>query len=90
MERRGRYGPFKSCSRYPECKYIAPRERRGSGGRPAGDRPEPKLLDEKCDVCGAQLVERQGRYGPFKSCSRFPKCKGPTKAARVSLVAGGA
>jgi DNA topoisomerase I len=85
VERKGRYGPFKSCSRYPECKYIAPRERRGGGaaGKPAADRPEPKLLDEKCDVCGAQLVERQGRYGPFKSCSRFPKCKGPTKAARV-------
>ena len=83
VERRGRYGPFKSCSRYPECKYIAPRERKGGAGKPAADRPEPKLLDEKCDVCGAQLVERQGRYGPFKSCSRFPKCKGPSKAARV-------
>jgi len=88
VERKGRYGPFKSCSRYPECKYIAPRERKGGGaGRPAGDRPQPKLLDEKCDVCGAQLVERQGRYGLFKSCSRFPKCKGPTKGAKVPAPA---
>jgi DNA topoisomerase-1 len=80
VQRQGRYGLFTACSRYPECKYIAPRE--GRRGRPAGDRPEPKLLDEKCDLCGSQLVERQGRFGPFKSCSRFPKCKGPSKAVR--------
>ena len=81
VQRKGRYGPFTACSRYPDCKYIAPREGR-RGGKPAGDRPEPKLLDEKCDLCGSPLVERQGRYGPFKSCSQFPKCKGPTRAPR--------
>ncbi|HEX6489732.1 MAG TPA: type I DNA topoisomerase [Candidatus Dormibacteraeota bacterium] len=87
VERKGRYGPFTACSRYPDCKYIAPRP--GKDGKPAANRPQPKLLDEKCDICGSQLVERQGRYGAFKSCSRFPKCKGPTKAARVSAPAPG-
>lgn len=32
--------------------------------------------DEKCPVCGGEMVVRVGRYGKFLSCSRFPECKG--------------
>ncbi|MBR5533000.1 MAG: NERD domain-containing protein [Bacteroidales bacterium] len=32
-----------------------------------------------CPNCGAELVERQGRYGSFTGCSRYPKCKFTTK-----------
>ena len=32
--------------------------------------------DEKCPVCGAEMVIKLGRYGKFLSCSRFPECKG--------------
>ena len=28
-----------------------------------------------CPKCGSPLVQRNGRYGPFMSCSGFPKCK---------------
>jgi DNA topoisomerase-1 len=35
------------------------------------------VLDEPCPVCGKPMVERRGRYGPFKSCSDYPKCPGP-------------
>jgi DNA topoisomerase-1 len=31
---------------------------------------------EICPVCGAQMVIKRGRFGPFLSCSRFPECKG--------------
>lgn len=31
--------------------------------------------EEKCDLCGANLVIRLGRYGKFLACSRFPECK---------------
>ena len=30
--------------------------------------------DEICDVCGAKMVKRHGRFGDFLGCSRFPDC----------------
>ena len=30
---------------------------------------------EKCELCGADLVLRNGKYGEFYGCSRFPECK---------------
>lgn len=42
-----------------------------------------KNLEEKnnniksdiCPRCGGKLVARTGKYGPFKGCSNFPKCR---------------
>ncbi len=31
--------------------------------------------DEVCELCGRPMVIRQGRFGPFLSCSGFPACK---------------
>ena len=75
VERQGRYGPFVACNRYPECKYRA---NKGKDGAPR-PRQEAKVLDEPCPICGKPMVERQGRYGPFKSCSDYPRCKGPQR-----------
>jgi DNA topoisomerase I len=76
VERKGRFGPFVACNRYPECKYRATK---GKDGK-VKPRSEAKVLDEPCPICGKPLVERQGRYGPFKSCSDYPRCKGPQHA----------
>ena len=35
----------------------------------------PKEIGEKCPECGGELIEREGRYGKFISCSNYPKCK---------------
>lgn len=32
-------------------------------------------IGEKCLECGAELVERSGKFGKFIACSAFPKCK---------------
>lgn len=32
--------------------------------------------DEKCPECGGKMVVKLGRFSPFLSCSKFPKCKG--------------
>ncbi len=32
-------------------------------------------IGEPCPVCEAPLVIREGRFGPFISCSGYPKCK---------------
>lgn len=28
-----------------------------------------------CPKCGGKIVQRNGKYGAFKSCSNFPKCR---------------
>ncbi|KRM36535.1 DNA topoisomerase I [Agrilactobacillus composti DSM 18527 = JCM 14202] len=38
---------------------------------------EPAGFD--CDICGAPMVIKMGRYGKFYACSRFPDCRN-TKA----------
>jgi DNA topoisomerase-1 len=35
------------------------------GGVPTG---------EKCDRCGAEMVKKVGRFGPFLACSAYPDC----------------
>jgi DNA topoisomerase-1 len=34
-----------------------------------------KMTDEICPDCGEPIVIRKGRFGEFKSCSTYPKCK---------------
>jgi DNA topoisomerase-1 len=85
MEREGRYGPFLSCSRYPDCRYRANKRKDGS----VAPARAVKVLDEPCPICGKPMVERQGRYGAFKSCSDYPRCPGP-KAAGKGTAKGGA
>jgi DNA topoisomerase-1 len=38
-----------------------------------------ELAGMDCDICGAPMVIKMGRYGKFYACSRFPKCRN-TKA----------
>ncbi len=59
----GRYGRFRACSGYPECRY-----------RESLIKREKKLLEEKCPQCKAPLVLRKGKYGSFISCSNYPQC----------------
>jgi DNA topoisomerase-1 len=78
----GKNGKFMSCSRYPECTGGRTIEGKVMEG--------PKETGEPCPVCGidkdgkpkepsksggGKLVVREGRFGTFISCSRYPKCK---------------
>ncbi|MBN2297013.1 MAG: type I DNA topoisomerase [Deltaproteobacteria bacterium] len=60
--KRGKFGAFLACSRYPECKNTQPINK-------------TEVTDKKCDKCGSPLVIRHGRFGPFLACSNYPKCK---------------
>jgi len=60
----GRFGRFKACSGYPECKY-----------KESMIKKEATPLEEACPRCGSGLVLRQGRYGTFIACSNYPRCK---------------
>ena len=36
---------------------------------------EVVVTDVICEKCGANMVEREGKYGKFLACPNFPKCK---------------
>ena len=77
VRRQSRRGPFVGCSGYPDCKFI---EKADAAPGEKVERPPLQLLDETCEVCGKAMAMRQGRFGEFKSCSDYPKCKGPGKS----------
>lgn len=70
----GRYGKFLACSNFPECKNI-----KSLGGSKEKDEKlkelEEQYKNEVCDKCGSPMVVKNGRFGPFLSCSAYPKCK---------------
>jgi len=60
--RSGKFGKFKSCSRFPECKYT--------------ENIVEKVAGVKCPLCGqGEVVIKNSRWGkPFYGCSRYPDC----------------
>lgn len=72
-----RYGFFIACSGYPDCKNTIGVELHGDN---IVLRPKHDVLDDiKCPKCNAGMVRRDGKFGPFYSCSRYPKCYGSRK-----------
>jgi DNA topoisomerase-1 len=76
--KRGRFGPFFSCTSYPRCKFVS--NLRGEAKKkaeelmPAPARPKPEATDIPCEQCGKMMVIREGRRGKFLGCSGYPKC----------------
>jgi len=77
----GRFGKFLACSNYPTCRNTKKIDANGE----EIIKEKPQMLDEKCPECGANLVIRQGRYGSFKGCSKYPTCKYIKKEAQKDL-----
>lgn len=71
--KRGRFGSFLACSGYPDCKTTQ-KIAKGKNGETVV-KAAPRVTEEKCEKCGANLLERQGRNGAFLACSNYPKCK---------------
>ena len=68
IARRGRFGAFAGCDRYPECDYI-----HRTGPPP----PPPLPFEVDCPKCreGQLVVRRARRSGNvFYGCGRYPKC----------------
>ncbi len=65
VAKRGRYGPFVGCDRYPDCRYIK------KDAQPAAER------FGTCPKCGqGTVVTKRARRGrrPFWGCDRYPDC----------------
>ncbi|NCB21116.1 MAG: type I DNA topoisomerase [Clostridia bacterium] len=73
----GRYGKFLACSAYPDCKNIKKMsgEKTNTQNDPALEELRNKFKGEVCNKCGADMIVRSGKYGPFLACSAYPKCK---------------
>ncbi|MCQ2430596.1 MAG: type I DNA topoisomerase [Clostridia bacterium] len=70
----GRFGKFAACPNYPKCKSTRPLTENVTD--PAAKTPAEEVApDMKCEVCGADMVLRTGRFGSFYACSRYPDCK---------------
>jgi DNA topoisomerase-1 len=68
----GKKGPFLSCSAYPKCTFSRPYVRDAQGQvRAAAE----EVRDETCPKCGAPMVVKEGRFGQFLACSRYPECR---------------
>ncbi|MFA5562519.1 MAG: type I DNA topoisomerase [Eubacteriales bacterium] len=69
----GRFGRFLACGNYPTCKTTKRIDKSGAPVNKEDSRPE--LAGFPCEVCGADMVVRKGKYGTFYACSNYPKCK---------------
>ena len=82
IKRTGRFGPFLGCSGYPECKTIQAIDKKT--GEPLPPKPPPVDTGLLCPKCRKKnIVVRQGKRGPFMSCSGFPKCRTTLPAERL-------
>jgi DNA topoisomerase-1 len=78
--RRGRFGVFAGCNRYPDCDYI-----HRTGPPP----PPPLPFDVECPKCGeGKLAARRARRtgNVFYGCGRYPKCDFTTNFEPLGAV----
>jgi len=78
--KRGRFGPFVGCSRYPECDFI-----KKEGPPP----PDPLAFEVACVKCreGHLVTRRARRTGSlFWGCGRYPKCDFTTSHEPLGAV----
>jgi len=83
VQRRGRFGPFMGCSRYPDCDYIK------KDGPPP---PAPLAFEVPCPTChqGHLTPRRARRTGSlFWGCSRYPKCDFTTSHEPLGAIHDG-
>ena len=85
--RNGRFGKFAACPNYPACRNTKPLTSGGEEKSAEEEKKEPVLTDMKCDLCGAPMILRSGKYGSFYACSRYPECKFTKPRVRDTGVA---
>ncbi len=69
----GKFGKFLSCMDYPKCKFSKPQV--DTGSKMADKKIEEKVSGQKCKKCGAKMLAKESKFGPFLACSKYPKCK---------------
>lgn len=72
----GRFGRFAACTGFPECDFTAPEEQilKGEGEENAEGATGEEQPEVLCSECGAPMIVRRSRRGPFLGCSKYPEC----------------
>ena len=68
----GKLGQFLACSNYPECKFTAEFKKDEQGEIVILPREKS---DKKCQKCGADMLIKNGKFGKFLACEKYPDCK---------------
>ncbi len=71
--RTGRFGRFLACPSFPECKNTKALDK--NGNILVYEEKPKELAGFKCEMCGGEMLVRQGRYGTFFACENYPGCK---------------
>ncbi len=79
----GKFGKFAACPNYPTCKNTKPLVAKKEPVAPKAAANE-EAPAQKCELCGGDMVLRQGRYGSFYACANYPTCKN-TRAITRSI-----
>lgn len=59
LHKKGRYGEFYACEKYPECKYT---------------KQIAKEVGVDCPKCGGKVVTKRAGKKVFYGCDNYPKC----------------
>lgn len=76
----GRFGQFVACQNYPECKTTKEVASSSSGEDSNGEVAEIP----PCELCGAEMALKRGRFGPFYGCTGYPNCRNIRKIDKKS------
>ena len=68
----GRFGKFLACPNYPACKCTKAIDKNGNVA--TEEEKAAELAGFKCEICGGDMVIRNGRYGSFYACINYPTC----------------
>lgn len=75
MIKLGRFGRFKACSGYPECRYTMDLRKEGKGDGEEAAPVAPEVSDRLCEKCQKPMWIKDGRYGKYLACSGYPECR---------------
>jgi DNA topoisomerase I len=67
----GRFGKFIACSNYPNCRYTE----KTAAEKEIEEKVEKENGAQICELCGAPMAVKRGKYGIFLGCSNYPNCK---------------
>ena len=71
--KKGRFGKFLACPNFPTCKNTKALDKEGNPIE--AEEKKVELAGFKCEICGGEMVIRNGRYGSFYACANYPTCK---------------
>lgn len=75
----GKFGYYMSCSDYPNCKTTRSCEIIDEKPVFKESHKSPETPGVSCPKCTSGMTVRDGKFGKFYSCTKYPKCNGSAK-----------